>query len=392
MLNDICFNTYNKINDSTIEIIKETANENIDLVLSELGFDIDNTTGYGNEVRHPCIIHDGDNKTAFSYNTEYKMWHCFTNKCHKEHGSSIFDLVKAILSKKQNRPVFFKEAAIWLANLLKIPVQQSNIEIDENSLIISKIIKETKFKKSIKDKIIQNNKKEKFTPVPIKTINGKIEPSKYFLDKGFSKEILKKYNVGFCDDPRKPMFLRSYFPVLNEAGSHVIGVTGRIIYEKCKICGSFHDISKNICPTDDGSIHSYPKWLHYGFSTNSVFFNSWFAKDYIKQNKTAILMEGPKDVVWAEMNGIHNSLAIFGLNVFPYHIKQLLEMGCTTVLICLDNDERGQEAAEDLNNKLGMYFKLINIKFLFKEGDDIADCSIEHLQKIIIPYLKTLEK
>lgn len=341
------------------------------------------------ELRCACPVHGGDNSTAFSYSLTFKRWRCFTGHCHEDR-DSIFGLVQAILSHKEEREVGFRESAIWLSELLDIPIEGEH-QINEIQLEIQKLNSQAKLQNRIREKTKQTNKREKFSPIPISAISGKIQPSWYFKELGFTDEILRKYNVGYCDDQYKPMYLRSYAPVLDETGKMVLGVTGRIRFEKCEVCGDFHDPKSNGCPKDDPTIKAYAKWMHYGFNSNSVLYNSWFAEPYIKKSGTAILLEGPKDVWWLEQHGVHNSLCIFGLNVYDYHISKLIHMGATKIIVALDNDEKGIEAAEKLDQTLGNYFKLFNVKNLLKTDEDIADVSSERIENVITPYIKSLE-
>jgi hypothetical protein len=379
-----------RISKVTLESIREAANEQIDFVLSELGIDIDNSIGFSDELRCSCPVHEGDNPTGFSYSTTFKRWRCFTGRCHEDR-DSIFGLVSAILSKREERDIGFRESVFWLAKLLNISVEGEST-INEETLEVHKLLQQTKFKNRIKQRAQERNVREKFDPIPLSLIDGKIEPSQYFINQGFKPEILKKYNVGYCDDSRKPMYLRSFAPVLNEAGDTMIGVTGRIKFEKCDICGDFHEQSRNGCPQDNPSVRAYPKWIHYGFNSNAVLYNSWFATEHIKKTGVAVITEGPKDVWWFEQHNIKNSICIFGLNVFDYHISRLIKMGATTLIVALDNDERGIEAAEALDESLGMYFKLVNIKMLLNAGEDIADVNKERMDTVIVPFIKGLEK
>jgi hypothetical protein len=67
-------------------------------------------------------------------------------------------------------------------------------------------------------------------------------------------------------------------------------------------------------------------------------------------------------------------------------------MGATTIVVALDKDERGLEAAERLEESLGMYFKLHNINNLLNMGEDTADVNSNRINETIVPYLKSLEK
>lgn len=380
-----------KISQTTLNEIREAANDRIDFILDELGMDVDKLTGFSDEIRCACPIHGGDNPTAFSYSTTYRRWRCYTNRCH-ENRDTIFGLAQELLAKKLDREVGFRETVYWLAQKLEIPITGEGTVIEDPDRIeASKLNRETRLRNNIKRRVQSKHDSEKFPPIPIEEIASSIKPSPYFLKQGFTEAILKKYMVGLCEDPRKPMFNRSFVPVLDDTGKMVIGVTGRSIYESCPFCPLFHEKGKG-CPKDNPRVRGYVKWQHYGFNSGSVLYNSWHASEHIRKTGVAIVTEGPKDVWWFEQHGVHNSVCIFGLNVADPHLNKLIKIGATTVVVALDNDEKGIEAAEKLNETLGLYFKLVNIKYLLKDGEDIADVSSDRMSSVVVPFLKSLEK
>jgi DNA primase len=381
---------YKKISQETLQTLRETANDKIEFVLSALGIDVDSSFGFGDEIRLPCPVHCGDNPSAFCYNTTYSNWKCFTNSCHTEYYGDIFSLVRLIQRNTEGHEIHFVDAVKWLAGLLEISIEEEKENVDSDKQELTKLVLEAKRKNKLHGRTKSANQKEKFEPFPIGLVKDKIQISQYFLDQGFSEEILKKYNVGYCTDPYKPMYQRSYAPVLDEKGEMVIGVTGRIKFEKCNLCGDFHEQTNQGCPRDNKLVRAYSKWQHYGFSVTSVLYNSWFAEKYIRETGTAILTEGPKEVWWLEQHNIHNSGCIFGLNLYDYHINKLLSLNTMTVVVALDNDERGIEAAEKLSDKIGMYFKIVNLKHLLNPNEDIDEISTDKMHKVVIPYLESL--
>ncbi len=365
-----------KISQEKIEEIREAANEKIEYIFNELSIDIEGMHGYNQEIRMACPIHRGNNTSAFCYNQKTKYWRCYTAHCHEEDGS-IFGLVRKILN------IGFNDSVSWLAGKLGISLD-SKIE-SPDSLEINKLLK----KHSNYDNVEQS--KETFTPFPIERIDGKIEASEYFLEKGFNKDILRKYNVGYCDTKYKPMHLCSYAPVLNDEGNIVVGVTGRIIYEECEFCGTYHEPNKG-CPHENPKVRKYPKWKHFGFNSSTVLYNYWFAKDLIKKTGLAILTEGPKDVWWMEQNDIHIGLGIFGLNINKVQIQKLIKGGVLTIMTGLDKDPRGVAANKKLSETLGQYFKIVDISHFLEENEDIADMKEDKIKREFIPFIKSLER
>jgi DNA primase len=368
-----------KIDPTILNEIRDIANDKIEFILSELGVNIDELTWNGSNIRGPCFIHGGNNSTAFSYSTQFKSWRCYTAKCDEGQGS-VFNLVQKALK------ISFFESVQWISNKLNISIDNS-FQLDPGTQQIYSLIKESKIKQNIKDNIIRSQRDD-FKPFPISLIKDFI-PSQYFLEKGFSKETLNKFKIGYCNDPNKPMYLRSYAPVLDDFGKNVIGVTGRIKYEKCEYCPHFHEQGKG-CPTDNSFIRKYPKWMHFGFNSGSTLYNLWHSFDYIHKHKVVVLTEGPKDVWWLDQHGIDNSCCIFGLNITECHINKLIKSGVLKVVLALNNDERGISAMEKIVPHLNMYFKVVTIHDILNGYKDIAEIPPIDMKNKIVPFLRSI--
>lgn len=358
--------------------------------MSALG--IDHGGIHIDEIRCKCPIHAGsDNNTAFSYNAKIKKWRCFTAHCHEDYTDNIFGLTQAVLSQSQNKEVGFVEAVSWLANILGVDVSYDNGTVDEGKLEITRLINQAKLKKSIGEKLSIKQNKDRFDPFPVSAIKDRIKVSEYFLKQGFTEKTLKKFMIGECYDRTKPMCNRAFAPILDDEGNMVVGASGRILLPSCEICGKYH-VEGRGCPDDNPDVKSYPKWLHYGFSSAAVLGNFSNARDAIRRSSVAIITEGPKDVWWFDQFGAENSCCIFGLNVSQAHIKKLLQAGARTLVFALDNDERGLKAMEKLSGTLELYFKLIYLNKFLKEGQDIADISEIDMTNKVVPFLKSLEQ
>lgn len=379
-----------QINPITLEEIQEIANDRIDHVLAALDIDVDNTTGFNYEIRCSCPIHGGDNPTAFSYSLKTKKWRCFTRRCH-EGNPYITGLIIKVLSKREDRLVSFREALTWLTKVIDYPFEGSGPEINEDDLQVFHLVKQAKSKTRVKSSRNAHKGTAYFPEFPIEKIDGNVEPSPYFLEEGFSEKTLRKYNVGFCDNPRKPMYMRSYAPVLDYDGKTVVGVTGRTIYPECEFCSWHHETGKG-CPVDNPLVKGHPKWLHYGFNQTVAMYNANFALPHIQKTGVVILTEGPKEVWWLDQHGVHNALCILGLYISDYHVKKFINMGVRKIVVALDNDEPGLEAMERINESLADYFNLTNMNNLLSSGDDIDDVPTERMEREIVPFLKSMER
>ena len=173
----------------------------------------------------------------------------------------------------------------------------------------------------------------------------------YFLNRGFSSEILNKYDVGNSKG-------RAWIPIFDEKNRFVIGATGRSNFEKCGKCRLFHD-NKEKCPLTNQNLFS--KWRNYGFHRDSILFNYWFANQHIKKSETCILVEGPGDILKLVMAGFHNGVALLGTSLSDYQKIILERSGATKVVICMDPDDAGQNAAKEIKKRLERSFNIYSL-------------------------------
>lgn len=363
-----------------LDTIKSAANDRIYDILEAMGCVLN--SAHTEEFRCSCPIHGGDNETAFSYNTEYKSWRCYTNQCHNKYVSNIFGLVQGYL-KNNDKPHSFNDSIKWLSKFLNIDIKSLHKEniIDEELYTIKKLVRQSK------TKVLKSNSSSSTFSIRIEDFKKNYKVSKYFLDQGFSENILTKYLITDCFDINKPMYNRACVPIINEQGTHIIGVTGRIMMDKCQYCNHYHEKTMG-CYERKIPI---PKWKHYGFKSGQVLFNYNFANRYIKNSKTAIIVEGPKDVLAFESNDIHNSICMHGLKISKYHITKLLNLGVMNLILALDNDDAANESKEIALKILNKYFKIYDISNMIDFGTDFADLNTEEFNNHIKPKIKNME-
>jgi 5S rRNA maturation endonuclease (ribonuclease M5) len=209
-------------------------------------------------------------------------------------------------------------------------------------------------------------------------------PSPYFLSRGFSKEILDKYDIGDCHTKGKPMNGRAVITVYDDDNFYMVGSTGRSIYGLCDKCNCYHAGNMG-CP--EVSLRNiYSKWKN-NFDKSNFLYNQWFAKNEIKKCGSVILVESPGNVLRLEEAGIRNSVAIFGLTLSDTQRFLLNLSGATTIITIFDNDENeaGQKAAATIAEKLKRLYHVIN--YLPKQND-IAEMPINVVKEEILPILE----
>lgn len=335
-----------------------------------------------------CPIHNGDNGSALNlYYTGdvYRgNWKCRSHGCEEIFKSSIIGFVRGVLSnhkygwsKKGDQTVSFVEAVNFLLEFLNKDKEDLNCKssgIDSFSSIAKNFSKKKK----------QKQKTLKLNPSQVKS-SLKI-PAQYYIDRGYSEDILKKYDVGLCDKPEKPFYHRVVVPVYSADGKYVVGCTGRSIHDKCLKCSCHHHPYKPCPPPDKRWIYS--KWKHnHMFKSQDNLYNFWFAKPHIKKSKTIIIVESPGNVWRLEEAGINNSVCIFGSSMSNYQKLLIDSSGAMNMIVLTDNDEAGEKAFEQIKDKCKDIYRIYRPVF---EADDIGEMSISEIQKQILPSLEKI--
>lgn len=312
----------------------------------------------GNRILAACPIHDGDNKTALNLYTENDvpgMWVCNTKGCHKNYFRNLVGFVHALCEKYNDWDV--NDSINWLKNFTNF---------DNTTTKTSRTINNNLWKtEDTVDDVCSLTRQQVKKSLLI--------PSSQYIRQKYSSYILQKYDVGFH---RKHQ--RTFFPIYNDNYTKAIGFVSRSVYPKCNKCNGYHH-PKADCPQYIG--RNYAKWVNSpkDFPKRQHLFNYWFAKPYIKKEKTAILVEGPGDVLRLEDNNIHNSIAIFGTTITPKQKELLEQLGVINLIVLLDNDEAGQKAKGNLQEEFRRDFRL---HFPVLIGKDIGQGHVEDIKTI----------
>lgn len=332
-----------------------------------------------------CPIHGGDNDTAlniYPYGDQYRgNWKCRTHQCESTFKASIIGFIRGILSHKEHnweqegdKTVTFGQTLEFIQKFLKrditkLPKKQQNN--DQNNFV--KNIKSLTKQQEVPKQLISRDAIKKALQIP----------AKYYIDRGYSKEILDKYDIGLCMTYGKPMYARVVVPIYDNEHKYMIGCSGRSIFEKCDNCGYYHDQS-NRCPTEYK--WSFSKWKHNsGFKAEDTLYNYWFARKYIQETKTVIIVESPGNVWRLEDNNIKNSVAIFGSNLSNKQKLLLDTSGAMNIVILTDNDDAGEKAKQQIIKKCEQTYRIFCPKI---SKNDVGELNSKEIQEQIINYLQ----
>lgn len=335
-----------------------------------------------NKIYIPCMIHDSNNQNSLNiYIGGYQVpfiWKCRTNHCEDTFKKTVIGFTRALLSaekgwcKKGDDTVSFPAAVDFLCDLYKVDIGnivENKEEIDKTQFIY--MANRSKLRGEAKPETKETKK------VSRERIRGFLKiPAEYYLIKGYSPEIIDKYDIGLCDHEKSDMCGRIVIPIYDEAGEYVVGCTGRSIFTKCEKCKTYH--REGACPTN---LNRYSKWRH-NFDSGHYLYNYWFAAPTVKQTSSALLVESPGNVLKLEMAGVHNSLAMFGTTLTSEQKFLLEKIGVMDLTVLLDNDEAGRIGREKIEKECGLYY---NLRFIdLPSGvNDVGEMSVEDIRKFI---------
>jgi hypothetical protein len=329
-----------------------------------------------------CFIHGGDNKTALNvyHNGDYRFhYKCRTHGCEKIFGSSLISMVRGALSKAKydwstagDKEVSFMESINFLCGLYSIDIdkfeKKESDNVDISNFHFSKLV--SAFQEDIRPSgQIDPELYRRYVKIP----------SKYFIDRGYSEDILKKYEVGDSFRPGTQTFNRATVPIYDDNHEKIVGFTARSLFEKCSKCSSYHK--------DTGFCKPFSKWINTaGFNKEKFLYNYWYAKEHIvKSNYTAILVESPGNVWRLEEAGVKNSVGLLGVYIQKDQESLLNNIGTMNLVVCLDNDSAGDEGYEFIKKT---YMSKYNIKKISIDPyDDIGSMPVLKVKEIFKEFV-----
>jgi len=338
-----------------------------------------------------CPIHGGDNISAINLYPEgdrYRgNWKCRTHGCEKIFKASVIGFIRGVLSHQKHG---------WEKDGDK--ACSFNDALDFALKFIKKDLKNIKVSKSEKDKrlftsainYIGNGTSDTQPVVSLpkreQVRQSLVMPAEYYLSRGYSLEVLDKYDIGFCNKPNKEMSNRVVVPIYNNDYTHMIGCSGRSVSEKCPKCSSYHALSEN-CPPDEKK-WLCSKWKHSAnFKSQNCLYNFWFAQKHIIKSTVVVIVESPGNVWRLEENGIHNSVAIFGSSLSDRQKIMLDSSGAMTIVILTDNDDAGKKAAEQIKDKCKNTYRIFVPQI---SKGDIGEMTRDEINTEIKPFLESI--
>lgn len=318
--------------------VEQVAIQNDLKILNELGFDV-NLDG---SIKCECPIHGGDNPSGFTYDPNINRWRCWTHNCHDKYGTGLIGLVRSMTNKKLSEACNYILQKCGVSNIEKT-------DNDDTDLYINQQAKRQRMKyesKEYDDSVVEG----------VKKLDHSVE---YFLQRGFSEEILNKFDAFLCTTAKNSLYGRACLPIYN-IHDQLAGFGGR----KTELIDS--DMKWYYLPT--------------GIKLGLNLFGINLAKKLIQQTHSVILVEGPGDVMKMHQAGICNCVSPFSNKISHDQIKILMAVGATEVICAFDNDEAGNIGYENVRKQCASYFNVKRIEL--PKGKDPGDLTVEEIHSL----------
>ena len=276
-----------------------------------------------------CPFHDNKHTPSFSLNLKTGLWCCFSGECDLKG-----NFVKLIMKLERCN---YEDA-------LKI------IYSGSENLVYESMLDNLNFDKEMKEK-------KDIPYIDLKPCMLESIPKwEYYLNKiNIKPEIAKK--AGIEVSKNKYYYNKLIIPVFESNDKkNILDVELRKWLPQ--------DLEKKVLYLPGSEMK---KWV-YGFGL------------YPKAPKTAILVEGVKDVLTIMGFGFF-ALGIFGTKMSKEKINMLLKNGIQRVIISLDSDDAGNEASKKIEKEMSNYFEVFKINL--PQGKDPNDLNYEEFLNLI---------
>ena len=340
----------------------------------------------GKNFKGLCPFHS-EKTPSFTVSSEKRIYHCFGCGA----GGNVFKFV----IETQN--ISFIDAVRQFADSAGISIPQPNADNLNNPLY--------KERESLKK---ANELAANYYHSLLHDSEVGLEAKDYLKGRYFTGEILDKYNIGWASPGWRGLInhfhktgtlsrktvLQSGLVIEKEDGSNIYDrFRGRVIFPIKDLHGSVIGFGGRAITDKDN-----PKYLNSPETTlyqkSQTLFGMDMAKQAIRKEDQAILVEGYFDQMRATQFGILNTVAVCGTALTPKQAGILRNYARSVVLV-FDSDKAGRSAAEkgfEVLHEKGLQVKIV----FLPEGKDPdsyiqengADNFIEKI-KTAKPYLES---
>ncbi len=351
----------------------DTVIERADIV--EVVSDFVHLTKKGKDYKGLCPFHD-DKNPSMSVSPSRGIYKCFS--C-----GAAGNAVKFVMDHEHYS---FVEAIKYLANKYHIDI----IEREETE--------EDKKRKTEKESLeaVTLFAYKFFVKNLHETESGKNIGLRYFKERGFTANIIKKFGLGYSPETRDSLskaainagykteyLISSGLSIMGKNNSLFDRFAGRVIFPIHSLSGKVIAFGGRTLKNDKAKYLNSPESVLYHKS--DILYGLFFAKKAISKEDKCFLVEGYTDVISMHQNGIENVVASSGTALTEGQIKKIKRF-TKNITVLYDGDEAGLKAAIrgiDLILKEGMNVKVLALP----EGEDPDSFSKSHSATEVKQYI-----
>jgi DNA primase len=284
----------------------------------------------------------------------------------------------------------YPEALRWLAS-------RYNVEIPEETAPTADELAEKTERDSLF--IINEFAKNHFTHNLHETEEGSAVGLSYFEERGFRKDIIEKFPLGYClnisDDFTKHALEKGYkMEYLEKVGltkskddRHFDFFRGRVMFPIQSITGRVLGFGGRTLFTDKKVAKYFNSPESIIYNKSEILYGLFFAKGAIVKYDECFLCEGYTDVISMHQAGIENVVSSSGTSLTKEQVK-LVKRYTQNLTILYDGDAAGIKASFrgiDLILEEGMNVKVV----LFPDGEDPDSFSKKNSSSELEQYIKS---
>ena len=282
----------------------------------------------------------------------------------------------------------YPEAIKWLAN-------KYNIEIEETEQTAAQKAQMSERESMF---LVSTFAKDYFHNTMLNTNKGKAIGLSYFIERGFNKETIEKFDLGYCidewDDFTKAALAKGYdLKYLASTGLTIVKESRQFDRFKGRVMFPIHSMSGRILGFGGRILGTDKKAAKYLNSPESdiyqkskVLYGLFQAKKEIAKQDNCFLVEGYTDVISFHQSGVGNVVSSSGTALSSDQIR-LVNRLTKNITVLFDGDAAGIRASIrgiDLILEQGMNVKVVR----FPDGEDPDSFAKSHSASELKEYLE----
>lgn len=278
---------------------------------------------------------------------------------------------------------------------LKLLAHKYSIEIDEEEQTPEQIQQQSAMEGLFHVSVYAQ---KYFSKNLIESEEGKAIGLSYFNERGFSEEIIEKFQLGYCLDKfddfsknalkegyKKEQLVKSGLSIEKEQ-NFFDRFKGRVIFPIHNLTGKVLGFGGRILSSEKSKAKYVNSPESEIYNKSKVLYGIFYARNAILKNESCLLVEGYTDVISLHQSGIENVVASSGTSLTTDQIK-LIKRFTPNITILFDGDAAGIKASFrgiDMILEAGMNVKIV----LFPEGEDPDSYARGHSRNELNDFIK----